>query len=253
MLNTEYVSSIKKNYPVGAVIEVDHMSDSFHPIPKGTRGIVRLVDDIGQIHVNWDNHRSLALVPQEDTFHLCVEDPRNVHVNVGPVGSVDSDLNLSFIYYEFNNLASQSTLASGYYVIEDEDELEPEQLCEIATSILEKDKFKFINLPLVKDSPVWVQFMFKWLYDSENNMAFSSDCEEVQAYFQENENDIKAFINTYNLLEKGAIEIDEGESFNVVFYPMIFHEFNMVDWTPLQDYESQLFSSSSHASDDIDR
>ncbi len=34
----------------------------------GLQGTVEIVDDIGQIHVKWDNGRNLALVPEEDGF-----------------------------------------------------------------------------------------------------------------------------------------------------------------------------------------
>lgn len=36
--------------------------------PPGTRGTVDLVDAIGSLHTTWDNGRSLALIPSEDTL-----------------------------------------------------------------------------------------------------------------------------------------------------------------------------------------
>lgn len=44
------------------------MDDPYSPVPSGTRGTVNAVDDIGQIHMSWDNDRSLALVPGIDSF-----------------------------------------------------------------------------------------------------------------------------------------------------------------------------------------
>ena len=44
------------------------MNDPFAPVPSGTKGSVMFVDDIAQIHVNWDNGSSLALNKDEDTF-----------------------------------------------------------------------------------------------------------------------------------------------------------------------------------------
>lgn len=58
----------KEDYPKGTRVRCVHMSDSIHPVPSGTLGTVEFVDDIGQIHVKWDNGSSLALVPYEDTF-----------------------------------------------------------------------------------------------------------------------------------------------------------------------------------------
>lgn len=59
---------IKENYPSGTRIHLDNMNDPFSPVPSGTRGTVDLVDDIGQIHMTWDNGRTLALVPSVDSF-----------------------------------------------------------------------------------------------------------------------------------------------------------------------------------------
>ena len=43
------------------------MDDPF-AVPTGTLGIVEHVDDEGQIHMNWSNGSSLALIPDIDTF-----------------------------------------------------------------------------------------------------------------------------------------------------------------------------------------
>ena len=58
----------KKQYPPGTRIELIEMEDSLAPVPSGTRGTVKVVDDIGQLHMHWDNGRSLAVVPGEDSF-----------------------------------------------------------------------------------------------------------------------------------------------------------------------------------------
>ena len=44
------------------------MEDPYDPVPDGTEGEIALIDDAGQIHMNWDNGRSLALVPDVDSF-----------------------------------------------------------------------------------------------------------------------------------------------------------------------------------------
>ena len=38
------------------------------PVPIGMRGTVHLIDDQGQMHMKWDNGRTLGLVPGEDQF-----------------------------------------------------------------------------------------------------------------------------------------------------------------------------------------
>lgn len=66
--NPNWVKSIKEKYPEGTRIHLENMEDAFAPVPSGTEGTVDFVDDAGQIHMKWDNGRSLALVPGEDSF-----------------------------------------------------------------------------------------------------------------------------------------------------------------------------------------
>lgn len=62
------VERIRKQYPVGSRIQLEHMGEDPRPIAPGTRGTVRIVDDAGQVHCNFDNGRRLGLVPGEDSF-----------------------------------------------------------------------------------------------------------------------------------------------------------------------------------------
>ena len=64
MNNVEF---LRKMYPKGTRVELHHMDDPFAP-PSGTKGTVMFVDDIGQIHVKWENGSSLALIPNVDSF-----------------------------------------------------------------------------------------------------------------------------------------------------------------------------------------
>ena len=41
--------------------------------PPGTRGTVDHVDDAGQVHPIWDNGRTLAIVPEVDSFRKLTE------------------------------------------------------------------------------------------------------------------------------------------------------------------------------------
>lgn len=38
-------------------------------MPDGLKGTVSYVDDAGQIHVNWENGRTLPVIPEIDSFH----------------------------------------------------------------------------------------------------------------------------------------------------------------------------------------
>lgn len=61
---------IKSRYPVGTRIELIKMGNDPNPVPPSTKGTVVYVDDMGQIGMEWDNGRTLSLVPGEDTFKV---------------------------------------------------------------------------------------------------------------------------------------------------------------------------------------
>ena len=54
---------------VGKRVELIYMNDNQAP-PVGTKGIITKIDDIGTIHVNWDNGSSLGLVDGEDKYKI---------------------------------------------------------------------------------------------------------------------------------------------------------------------------------------
>lgn len=63
------VPSLRERYKNGTRIRLIHMSDTQAP-PDGTLGTVTGVDDIGTIHMSWDNGSSLGLVPEDDEFEV---------------------------------------------------------------------------------------------------------------------------------------------------------------------------------------
>lgn len=69
LLQPYQVEQIKKKYPVGTKIQLDHM-DGEKDMPDGLLGEVKFVDDQGQLHMKWQNGHSLALVPNADDFHI---------------------------------------------------------------------------------------------------------------------------------------------------------------------------------------
>ena len=71
--SSQLVDIFKKIYPAGTRIELDFMGDDPHPIAPGTRGTVRVVDDMGTVHCDFDNGRRLGLIPGEDSFHIVEE------------------------------------------------------------------------------------------------------------------------------------------------------------------------------------
>lgn len=55
------IKSLRESFPAGTRVELIRMDDDQAP-PVGTLGTVISVDDIGTIHVRWDNGSSLGLV-----------------------------------------------------------------------------------------------------------------------------------------------------------------------------------------------
>lgn len=61
MLRREQIERLKERYPAGTVVRLGQMEGE-HQMPSGMEGKVIGVDDIGQIHVEWENGSTLALV-----------------------------------------------------------------------------------------------------------------------------------------------------------------------------------------------
>ena len=61
------IQKIKEDYPAGTTIELIRMDGESH-MYEGLKGEVTGVDDIGQIHMKWENGSSLALNPEIDAF-----------------------------------------------------------------------------------------------------------------------------------------------------------------------------------------
>ena len=64
------ISKLKAMYKKGDRVILDNMNDPYTKIPIGTKGTITCVDDMGTIHVNWDNGSSLGVVYGEDFCHI---------------------------------------------------------------------------------------------------------------------------------------------------------------------------------------
>lgn len=73
LINKTLVKRMKDTYLPGMRIMLDCMGDDPRPIPPGTKGTVRTVDDMGTVHCDFDNGRRLGLVSGEDYFHAISE------------------------------------------------------------------------------------------------------------------------------------------------------------------------------------
>ena len=68
--NKSYLAQLRKQYPVGTKIQLISMRDEKYPILPGTIGEVTHIDDMGSIHMKWQNGSSLAIIPEVDSFKV---------------------------------------------------------------------------------------------------------------------------------------------------------------------------------------
>ena len=66
----------RRSYPPGTRIRLLEMPNDPNPVSVGTCGTVLAVDDAGQLLMQWDNGRSLSLIPGVDNFEV-LERPRH--------------------------------------------------------------------------------------------------------------------------------------------------------------------------------
>lgn len=66
--------STKKLYPPGTRIELISMKEPYAPVLAGTRGTVKFVDSMGTIFPEWDNNRTIGIVPGEDSFRKLTQE-----------------------------------------------------------------------------------------------------------------------------------------------------------------------------------
>jgi hypothetical protein len=63
----DIVDELKEEYPPGTNVELIEMHDDYQTLPKGLKGVVTRVDDIGTIHVKWENGSHLGIAYGEDS------------------------------------------------------------------------------------------------------------------------------------------------------------------------------------------
>ena len=68
--NKAYLEQLRKQYPKGTKLQMITMRNEGYPVPPGTIGEVAHIDDIGNIHVRWQNGSYLALIPEVDSFKV---------------------------------------------------------------------------------------------------------------------------------------------------------------------------------------
>lgn len=90
-LTPKEIAQTRLNFPPDTRIELIHMDDNW-AVPSGTRGTVDYVDDAGQIHMKWDNGRTLAIVPQMDKFRKLTQQEIKEEQGYKPIEEMSCDM-----------------------------------------------------------------------------------------------------------------------------------------------------------------
>lgn len=78
MRSEKEVEEIKNKYKVGDRIKLICMDDDF-AVPSGTCGTIDFIDDEGQIHIDWENGRTIPLIYGVDKFEIInIEEKINI-------------------------------------------------------------------------------------------------------------------------------------------------------------------------------
>ena len=72
IISKEALQALRERFPQGTRVELVQMDDPQAP-PIGTKGTVTGVDDIGTIHVKWDNGSGLNVAYGEDICRKVAE------------------------------------------------------------------------------------------------------------------------------------------------------------------------------------
>jgi len=107
MLDHKKVERIKEMYPKGTRNRLVAMSGE-SDMTSGLMGTVDFVDDIGQLQMTWDNGRSLALVPGEDSF-TAVSKPELAQTQKPDAPLIDANGNI----FNLMGIASHTLKAAG--------------------------------------------------------------------------------------------------------------------------------------------
>lgn len=55
---------------IGDIVELISTDDPSTELVSGDRGKVAFIDDMGTIHINWNNGSTVGLIPGEDSYKV---------------------------------------------------------------------------------------------------------------------------------------------------------------------------------------
>ena len=70
MISEDKLNEIKEKYSIGTRVKLTKDMDDKYPILAGTIGTIDYIDSEGQLHMIWENGRTLALIPEVDEFEI---------------------------------------------------------------------------------------------------------------------------------------------------------------------------------------
>ena len=123
----------KKKYPIGTHIELENMEGELNMQP-GLKGTVTDVDDIGQVHIAWENGSSLALNTDVDNFKV-IDEGKKISVVYCEAGKIAERKEI------FADLEAMQKAVGGYieeYQLPNDDNV----------SIICNEEGKILGLPL---------------------------------------------------------------------------------------------------------
>ena len=63
---------LREKYPIGTMVRLISMNDEQAP-PVGIIGEIQFVDDVGSVHIHWQNGSSLAVIPDVDVVEILTD------------------------------------------------------------------------------------------------------------------------------------------------------------------------------------